>query len=150
MDQAGRSRIPAHLWIVAILSTFWNAFGAYDYLMTRTRNMDYLSSMPGVDAQAMLAYIDGFPMWAQIGWGLGVWGGVLGSLLLFARSRVAVYAFAVSLFGMGLSFGYMVAGPAAPAGTDVGMLALMPYFILAVGVALLAYALAMVKRGVLR
>ena len=38
MQQAVSARTPAHLWIVGALATLWNAFGAYDYLMTRKRD----------------------------------------------------------------------------------------------------------------
>ena len=64
-----------------------------DYTMTRLRNLDYLSSAG--DPQVLLAWIDGFPLWAQAAWALGVWGSVAGSLLLLLRSRHAVLAFAV-------------------------------------------------------
>ena len=77
MEQA--TKAPVHLWIVGIASLLWNAFGGYNYTMTRTRGVDYLRDMmPGSDANAMMAYIDSFPMFAQIGWGLGVWGAVTG------------------------------------------------------------------------
>ena len=150
MATVASARAPAHLWIVGLLATAWNAIGAYDYLMTRLQNMEYLSSMPGVDAQEMLAYIEAYPIWAQIGWGLGVWGGVAGSLLLLMRSRFAVHAFALSLFGMALSFGYMFFGPPGPAGTDVGMLAYFPYVVMLIGVLLLLYSTSMLRKGALR
>ena len=68
---------PTHLWIVGVLALIWNAFGCYDYLMTRMRNTEYLASMmPEVDPNAMLAWVDSFPIWAQFGWGLGVWMGL--------------------------------------------------------------------------
>lgn len=144
-------RTPAHLWIVGGLATVWNGFGAFDYMMTRTRNLDYLAGqMPGTDVNAMLAYIDSFPIWAQIGWGLGVWFGLLGSLLLLARSRWAVPSFIVSLIGMALSFGYQLLHPSDLAAMHDGAMAFMPYVIVAVGVLLFAYAQAMAKKGVLR
>ena len=87
------ARTPAHLWIVGALSLLWNGFGAYDYLMTRLHNMDYLASMGG-NPQQMLDYVEGLPMYAQVGWGLGVWGSLLGSVLLLMRSRYSVLAFA--------------------------------------------------------
>lgn len=148
---AGRRSAPAHLWIVGIVATLWNAFGCYDYVMTRTRNMDYLASMPGVNAEEMLAYIDSYPMFAQAGWGLGVWGGLLGSILLLARSRFAVHAFAVSLLGIILSIGWSLAfGPTPPAGTAEGVFAVFPYVIIAVGAALLWYSWRQSDKGVLR
>ena len=90
-------KAPWHLWVVGIVSLLWNAVGGYDYFMTRTKNMEYLEPM-GFDDAAM-AYIDGFPIWADIAWGLGVWGAIAGSILLLVRSRHAVLAFALSLAG---------------------------------------------------
>ena len=89
--------MPISFWVVAGLSLLWNLFGAYDYLMTRIRNEVYLSAMG--DPKAVLAWIDGFPLWVQLCWGMGVWGAVAGSLLLLGRSRLAVPAFLISLVG---------------------------------------------------
>ena len=151
MQEAVSARTPAHLWIVGVLSLLWNCFGAYDYIMTRTRNMDYLSSMPGVDPNELLAYVDSYPLHAQIGWGLGVWGALLGSILLLMRSRFAVHAFAVSMLGVVLSLVWSLAmGPPPPAGTDQGMAAAMPYVITIVAAALLFYAWRQRANGVLR
>ncbi len=143
-------KAPIHLWIVGGLSLLWNAFGGYDYVMTRTRNMDYLSSMPGIDANQLLAYIDSYPMFAQIGWGLGVWGAILGSVLLLLRSRHAVTAFALSLLGAVFSLGYQIVGPPGPAGMDEGAMAVMPWIIILIAVALLYYAHRQRMSGVLR
>lgn len=104
MEQTGAVRAPASYWIVSILGAVWNSFGAVDYTMTRLRNVEYLKSAG--DPQVILAWIDSFPIWAQIGWGLGVWGSVAGSLLMLLRSRHAASAFLVSLFGAIVSFGY--------------------------------------------
>lgn len=152
MATTAEGRTPVHLWIVGILATLWNAFGCYDYVMTKTRNMDYLANaMPGVSAEEMLAYMDSFPLYAQIGWALGVWGGLLGSVLLLMRSRWAVHAFAVSLLGIVLSIGWSLAfGPAPPAGTDEGIFAIFPYVIIVSGAALLYYSWRQRDKGVLR
>ena len=144
------TKAPVHLWIVGALSLLWNAFGGYDYTMTRMRNIDYLSSMPGIDATQMLAYIDAFPMFAQVGWGLGVWGAVAGSILLLLRHRFAVIAFAVSLIGALLSLGYQMVGPPGPKGMSEGAMAVVPYVIIALTIAQLLYAQSMRTRGVLR
>ena len=79
MQQTVSARTPAHLWIVGILSLLWNCFGAYDYTMTKTRGAAYIATtMPGVDANAALAWINSMPIYAQVGWALGVWLGLLG------------------------------------------------------------------------
>ena len=143
-----RTATPTHLWIVGVVSLIWNCFGAYDYLMTRLRNTDYLSQMG--NPQAMLDYIDSFPLWAQAGWGFGVWGALLGSILLLMRSRHAVLAFLISLIGAVLSLGYQMLGPPGPAEFTEGMMAIVPFFIIAIALALFLYARAMRRKGVLR
>jgi len=151
MQQAVSARTPAHLWIVGILSLLWNAFGCYDYLMTRMRNTDYLAGMmPGVDPNAMLAWVDSFPIYAQIGWALGVWMGLLGSILLLLRSRWAVWGFGLSLVGALLGLGYQIALAPPLAGADDMMSKVMPYVIIAIAVALFVYARGQEKKGVLR
>lgn len=151
MQQAVAARTPVHLWIVGIVSLLWNCFGAYDYSMTRMRNTDYIkSAMPGVDPNAALAWIDGMPMYAQIGWGLGVWLGLLGSILLLLRSRWAVWSFGISLVGAILSLGYQIALAPPMPGPESAMMKYIPYVIILIAVALFLYARAMEKRGVLR
>ena len=149
MDEVQARRAPTHLWIVGILSLLWNAFGAYDYLMTRLHNMEYLGSM-GMDPNEVLAYIDSFPIYAQFGWGLGVWGAVLGSVLLLMRSRHAVLAFGASLLGAVLSLGYQIRDSATPASMSEGCIAYMPWVIIAIAVALFYYAYRQKQAGVLR
>ena len=140
---------PVHLWIVGILSLLWSCFGCLDYVMTRTRNIGYLkSSMPDMDPNAMLAYVDGFPLWASIGWGLGVWLGLAGSLLLLMRSRHAVLAYGISFIGAVLGLGYQMANPLP--GISSFMAKGLPMIIIFVALCLFLYARAMDKRGVLR
>jgi len=151
MQHAVSARTPAHLWIVGILSLLWNCFGGVDYLMTRMRNTEYLTSaMPGVDPQAFLGWIDRFPLLVQVGWGLGVWCALLGSILLLLRNRWAVWSFGLSLAGAVISLGYQIALAPRLAGMDGAFNRAMPFVIIAVCAALFFYARAMEKKGVLR
>lgn len=152
MATTAQSRTPAHLWIVGVLSLLWNGFGAYDYTMTRTHNMEYLrAAMPGVEPNVALEWIEGMPMYAQVGWGLGVWFALLGSLLLLIRSGWAVWAFGLSLLGAVLSIGYqLLLAPPVPGASASPAMKVMPAFILIIAVALFYYARAMQKKGVLR
>lgn len=144
-----RRAVPTHLWIVGVLALIWNAFGAYDYLMTRLHNSAYLKSMmPNVDPSTALAYVDSMGLVAAIGWGLGVWGALAASILLLMRSRHAVLLYLLSLVGMALSFGTQFFGPhTPPPGMDNPII---PIVISVVGIALFLYARAMRQRGVLR
>src|SRR5690349_9684253 len=117
MQEVVSARTPVHLWIVGILSLLWSCFGCYDYTMTRMRNTDYIaSSMPGADPNVVLAWVDSFPLYVQVGWALGVWLGLLGSVLLLIRSRYAVWAFGISFIGAIFSLGYQIALAAPPPG----------------------------------
>ncbi|MEQ1509907.1 MAG: hypothetical protein ABL909_05825 [Sphingopyxis sp.] len=144
-------KTPLHLWIVGALSLLWNSFGAFDYTMTRTRGAAWIDQMmPGVDSAQVMAYIDGFPVWASIGWALGVWGAIVGSLLLLMRSRHAVVAFAASMVGALASIGYHLSNPVnIPAMTE-GAAGMMGYVIIAIAAALLWYAWRQKAAGVLR
>ena len=90
------SKATWHYWAIAVVSLLWNAMGATDYTMTQTRNAAYLSQM----TPEMMEYINNFPAWAEAFWAFGVWGSVLGSILLLLRKKLAVSAFALSLLGL--------------------------------------------------
>ncbi|MFQ1699021.1 hypothetical protein ACJ5NV_00365 [Loktanella agnita] len=141
-------KTPVHLWVVGVFALLWNAGGAFDYVMTQTDDTGYLAQMP----TERLEMLGSAPLWFAVTWALGVWGAVLGSLLLLLRPRLAAAAFAVSLLGLigssvytyGIADGgsmLAVAGPAAIAFTIAIPLIL---------IALWLYARAMRKRGVLR
>ena len=142
----GSAKTPVHLWIVGALATVWNAFGAFDYVMTQTKNEAYLANF--TDPQRV--YFESFPMWMEATWAFGVWGGFLGALLLLMRSRWAVTAFAVSLAGLAVStfYQYVLNSPPADMATP-GMMA-MNAVIWLIAIGLLWYAMRMRKAGVLR
>ncbi len=144
MDDSAKA--PVHLWIVGILSALWNAFGCYDYLMTQTGNASYLAMFTAEQR----AYFDSYPTWMDASWAFGVWGALAGSLLLLARSRHAVAAFAVSLLGLaiGTAYQYLLSSP--PPEMSSNMMVGMNLAIWAVAIALLMYALRMRRNGVLR
>lgn len=148
---ATTSQTPIHLWIVGVVATLWNAFGCYDYFMTRTKGAAWIDQMMHTtDGEAIMAYINGFPIWASIGWGLGVWGGLLGSILLLLRNRQAVIVFAVSMVGAVVSIGYQLINPSGIAEMNEAINRSMPFVIIVIAVALFLYARAIRIRGLLR
>jgi hypothetical protein len=151
MATTAPTRTPVHVWIVGAVALLYNCFGAYDYIMSHMRDLHYIAkTMSGVDPNAALAWMDAFPIYAKIGWALGVWGGLLGAMLLLMRSRYAAWAFAASMIGIVLSIGYQLALAPALQGAAGTAYKVMPWVIIVVGLALLAYSQAMAKRGVLR
>lgn len=143
-------KAPVHLWIVGILSALWNGFGCFDYFMTRTRGAAYIESMmPGADTTAIMDYINGFPLFASVGWALGVWGGLAGSILLLMRSRHASTALGLSLLGALVGLGWQLLNPIPLAEAHEGVNGMMPYIIMAVAALLFVYARAQRAKGVL-
>ena len=149
MDDVQAAKAPVHLWIVGVFSLIWNAWGCTDYIMTRMRSTEWLSQ-GGADPQVMLAWIDSFPIYAQFGWGLGVWMGLIGSVLLLMRHRWAVPAYALSLLGAVVGLGYQIMASPAPAPMNEGFFAVLPYVIILVAAALYYYAHRQKRAGVLR
>jgi hypothetical protein len=135
---------PKHLWVIGIVALLWNAVGAFDYLMTQTRNEEYM----GQFTPEQLEFFYGFPSWLVALWAIAVWGGVLGAILLLMRKKLAVVVFLVSFVAMVLtsiqnfvlSNGLEVMG-----GAGVGFSAVI--FLIALGLWL--YSRAMARRGVL-
>jgi len=95
-NQAGLGRAePWHLWAVGGLAVLWNGFGAVLWGGTSFMPDSFLDGLPA----AHRAYVIGLPLRSTLTWGLGVLGGVAGSILLLLGNRLAVQAFALSLFG---------------------------------------------------
>ncbi len=91
-------KTPWHLWVTGGLYLLWSAMGALDYTMTQMRNEAYMSQF----TPDQLKYFYGFPVWMVAGWAIGVWGGVIGSVLLLLRHRLAVPVFWLALIGTGV------------------------------------------------
>lgn len=141
---------PWHLWAVGGVSLLWNAFGATDYTMSQMRNRDYLGSAAesmGITVDQMIAYIDGFPVWMHAFWAMGVWGALIGSVLLLLRKRLAVWAFGLSLLGLAVTQFYQAFTP-QPAWAQSAVV--MNLVIWSIATFLLIYAVSMKNKGVLR
>ena len=139
-----RQPTPKHLWIVGVLTLLWNLGGAYDYLMTQTKNEAYMAKF----TPEQLEYFYGFPMWFEFFWAIAIWGSIVGCVLLLLRRCLAVPVFAASfvsvivttIYSYGMSNGMEV----------MGMTGLIfTVAILVIALFLVLYARAMQKRDVL-
>ncbi len=145
-DSAG-SATPWHLWVVGLIAVLWNGFAGYDYIMTNTEGDAYLRRMGMTEAQ--IAYMDQYPAWMTAVWAVGVWGAVLGAVLLLVRSRWAFPSFAASLiaFVISLVYAYGMSNGAEVMGRQM---MIMNVVILAGCLFFAWYSRLMTKRGVLR
>jgi len=135
---------PWHLWLVGAFALLWNGYGGYDYVMTQTNNAAYLAQFTAEQR----AYFDSYPMWMEAVWAVGVWGGVLGAVLLLLRMKWAFHAFVASLVAFAISVVYgQMSGGAALMGTT-GVVFSAAIFLLGLGFVM--YSRLMTRKGVLR
>jgi hypothetical protein len=143
MSESTATRAPVHLWIVGVLAILWNSYGCFDYLMTQTRNASYLASF----TPEQIAVWEQMPVWINAAWAVGVWGSLLGSILLLLRKRWAVHVLRLALLGAAVGIAYQVRVAPQPLSTFEWALTIS---ILVVALALVLYARWQVMRGVLR
>jgi len=141
-------KTPWHLWVAGVVSLLWSAYGGYDFIMTTTQGEPYLRAS-GFD-QPMIDYFLNMPTWMYAPWILGVWGAVVGSILLLLRSRWAVWAFGVSLIGAVVSLLHGLMNPMPPLPPEMAILQYMPWVIVLIAFLLAWYAWTQRTRGVLR
>ena len=113
MENATRAaEVPMSFWVIAVLGLVWNTFGAYLYMLSK---LDPVAAMTAA-SPAMRDYVATMPLWAHIGWSLGIWGSAAGSVLMLVRSRHAVPAFLISLLGALTSFAAQAMAGVLPLG----------------------------------
>ncbi len=139
-------RTPWHLWVVGVFAILWNSFGCLDFTMTMIRPEAWLAQWNLTQSQ--LAYFEAMPGWTFVAWGVGVWGGAIGGLLLLLRRRLAFPVFAISFLGWlaGAIYAFVLSDGMEAMGSMWPMQALIG----AMCLAFIGYAQWMAKRGVLR
>ena len=148
MTDTTKSAAPWHLWAVGGLGLLWNGFGAYDYIMSHSDGAAaYMAGMGMTEAQ--IAYGEAMPAWTSVPWALGVWGALLGSVLLLLRMKWAFHAFVVSLLGLLVSLVY--AYGMSDAASVMGTQGMIMYALVLIGCLFFVwYSRMAMKSGVLR
>lgn len=90
------TRRPWWFWIIIVLFLLWSLIGVGMYLAEHMMSDAAYGEAFGVE---LVALRDLVPWWATAGYAIGVWGGLLGVILLMMRKRLAVPIFLASLIG---------------------------------------------------
>jgi hypothetical protein len=140
-------KTPWHLWLVGIVAVLFNAIGAFDYVMSMAQGGSYLASAGMTPAQ--IAHYEQLPTWMIAVWTVGVWGAMLGSVLILLRNRLASPVFAASLaaFLLNLIYTYILTNGGEIMGRQI---AIASGVITALLIFFMWYARLMTKRRVLR
>jgi uncharacterized membrane protein len=122
------------LRIVGGLGLLWNLLGSMNFMMQM--KADALANMP----EPFHTIVANRPSWATAAFGLGVFAGTIGCILLLLKRREAIYVFAVSLVGLTVHLLPYISGANLPA--EFGLTNMLLVFVapLTVAAFLLWYA----------
>ena len=142
-----RTKAPWHLWLVGAIAVLFNAIGVFDFVMSMAKGASYMASAGMTPAQ--IAHYQNMPVWMTAVWAIGVWGAILGSILILLRKKLAFPVFGVSLAAFLISLVYthvLTDGGKVMGGQMVIASAVITVLLLF----FMWYSWAMAKRGVLR
>ncbi len=96
-EAIGKLKLPLWIWIAAAFGVGWNIFGVIQLLGSINQTPEALSAKGMTTAQALI--YASIPIWMNVGFAIGVFGGLIGSSLLLLRNRFAVPVFLASVVG---------------------------------------------------
>lgn len=90
------AKTPLWFWIVGALLLLWNATGIFNFSSQIMMTEKMLLTLP-IEQQELFAH---FSWWVKAAFGMGVFGGTLGSIALLAKKLIAKNLFLISLVGI--------------------------------------------------
>ena len=106
---------PRMVYTIGGLALLWNAYGVLQFVGSLSATPESLVAAGLTETQAVV--MTGYPAWMTFAFALGVFGGLVGSVLLLLRNKSAAPVFHVSLVGyVALYFGDIVHGVFAAMG----------------------------------
>ena len=137
---------PAWYMIAATAALLWNLIGVAMFAMQYTLSPDALAALPP-EQQSLYAALPG---WTWVAYGVAVFAGALGSLMLVLRRRAATWLLLLSLVAVVVQFLYQAVASEAVALLGLGEALGLPAFILVVAALLYWFARRSAARGWLR
>ena len=89
-------------WFIGIIALIWNLMGVAAYLGQAFMTDEMRSTIP----KDQLFLMENTPTWATAAFAIAVWGGVLASLLLLAKRKMAKTGFIISFMGIVIQLFY--------------------------------------------
>jgi hypothetical protein len=135
---------PWHLWVIGIIGGLWSSMGVVSFVLTQMNVEAVMSRFPPEQRE----YFESFPLWAVAFWAVGVFGGVIGCLLLLLKNRLAFHVLLASVIGaMVCNLGglFLLGGMEVMGTSELGL----TVFPIVFAAFLAYYARAMSKKGVL-
>jgi len=93
MNTTNQTKPDTSFWIISVIALLWNLTGIISFAMDITMSPEALAALP--DAQREL--YESTPSWLKFVYGVAVFSGLLGCILLLLRKSSAKRVFIVSL-----------------------------------------------------
>ena len=93
MNSISGAKIHWSFWVISVFMLLWNVMGGINFIM------QFSPEMVSSYRETEQAIIRGRPLWATVGFGISVFGGVLGCVLLILKRYLSFYIFIASLVG---------------------------------------------------
>ncbi|MFY0604423.1 MAG: hypothetical protein JXQ93_10760 [Flavobacteriaceae bacterium] len=92
----------ALFWVIAVIALIWNLMGVSAYLFQAYQT----DSFKAMYTPEQLEVVNNMPAWATAAFGIAVFGGALGSLIMLFRKKMATTLFMLSFVGIIVQFIY--------------------------------------------
>lgn len=96
------NKLPKSFKIISIAAIIWNVLGAFSYFFHSFMPADAIAKLP----EAEQALYQNIPAWKNIAFFIATIGGLIGSVLLFLKKKIALPILTLSLIGIVVSFYY--------------------------------------------
>ena len=128
---------------IAVIALLWNLAGVFFWL---SENFLMTEEIKATLPPEQLEMMNNAPSWGVIVYGIAVFAGVLGSILLLMRKKMAIPFFAISLLAILIQMGYWIIGMDA-VGKLGAQAIIMPLIVIAIGIFLYFYSKGAAKKG---
>jgi len=139
---ANQTRPATSFWIISAIALLWNLTGIMSFAMNITMSSEALSALP--DAQREL--YENTPVWLKFVFGVAIFSGVLGCILLLMRKSSAIRIFIVSLIAILIQMLYslfLTKSVEVYGATSI----IMPVVVIGIGIFLVWYSRSAQSRG---
>lgn len=101
VDYIGRSKAAWWFWVIGVIYLLWSIVGCGGYLAEQMMSDAAYSEAFGAERFDLRGLT---PAWATAGYAIGVWGGLVGVILLLLRKKLCLPFFYASFIGAIIGF----------------------------------------------
>jgi len=130
-------------WIIASIALAWNIMGTFQFLSSTIWKEMLFETL----TESQIALFENLPLWYLIVFGIAVLTGLLGSLFLLLRKKMAILLFTISAITVIIQFSYWIFGTKVIEVYGTKDAITMPIIVILTAIAFLFYSKTVARRG---